>query len=181
MATSRKMEGERLSTEYWPLEECTNKRWKENAKKHDIQQLARSIQRYGFKDPVGWDRTLNAFAEGNGRVEAVQFLKEQGAEPPRGILTRGTQWLIPVSTGVDAVSVEEAQSYAVDHNNLVLGGGSFLPQDALKLWGDGLYTLFQTPESLPVTFEAEALKNLVLSKADPLAGGDVVQTASPTG
>lgn len=172
----RRPEGERLSIEYWPLSECLGKRWKGNAKKHDIPQLARSIQRYGFKDAVGWDAALEAFAEGNGRVEAVQFLKDQGAEAPRGILTDGKGgWFIPVSLGVDVGTEDEAIAYAIDHNNLVLGGGSFLPQDSFRLWGEGLYELFKTEENLPVTFEPEAVKALILARsADPLAGGETV-------
>ena len=160
----------KLRIEYWPLSDCLKRRWKENAKRHDIPRLARSIQRYGFKDSVGFDRTLDAFAEGNGRVEALAYLKEQGIESPRGIVSRHNEWLIPVTVGVDALSIEEGKAYAVDHNNLVLGGGSFLPQDVFRLWDEGLHSIFTDPKSLPVTFEDEAVKALLLAhSADPLA------------
>ena len=67
-----------LTVEYWPLSRVIKKRWTRNAKLHDIGKLCESIERYGFRDPIGYDATLDAFAEGNGRAEALTALRARG-------------------------------------------------------------------------------------------------------
>jgi len=163
---------------YRPLNELLKSRWAQNAKRHDIEQVARAIQRYGFRDPVAIDENIG-IAEGNGRTEALGLMKERGLEAPRGIVVEDGEWLVPTLIGMDAVSEAEAKAYAVDHNNLTLGGGSFLAQDVLRLWDEGLYQIFTEPESLPVSFEDEALKALILAhNEDPLAQDDQTATTA---
>ena len=133
-----------LAVEYWPLSRVIKKRWTRNAKLHDIGKLCESIERYGFRDPIGYDATLDAFAEGNGRAEALIALRARGPVkgkpwPPRGIQNgSGSEWQVPILVGVDARTKYEAEAYALDHNNLTMSGGDFSALDMARMWDDNL-------------------------------------------
>ena len=125
-----------LRIEYIPLSKMT--RFSDNPKLHDIQALVEAFKKYGFQDPPKWDSSLNggegALVEGNGRQEALQWMKQQGQPPPVGIAIVDDDWAIPVLFGNDLESESLAQLYAIDHNNLVLLGGDFTPLDMAGLW-----------------------------------------------
>lgn len=119
------------------------RRFNNNPKKHDLGKIAESIIKYGFKDPVKLEPSLNngegGIVEGNGRTEALVWMKEQGQEVPRGIIGKKGKWLVPVLIGVDAVDELEAQAYALDHNNLSLLGGGLTALDASNMYDSEAY------------------------------------------
>ena len=80
---SRKKAHEKLELRYIPLSQA--RRWDENPKLHDLPALIVSIERYGFGDPPKFDARLDGLVYGNGRTEALEQMREQGKEPPRGI------------------------------------------------------------------------------------------------
>lgn len=115
--------------------------WDRNPKKHDIGAIVQSIAEHGFRDPPAYDATLGAIVEGNGRTEALQWMRQQEYTIPRGIgqiveAETGVivDWAVPVAFGVDALSRIAAERYGIDHNNLVLSGGDFDATDYARLW-----------------------------------------------
>lgn len=64
-ADGQLIDRDRLNIEYWELGYCLGRRWKDNQKRHDIGGIITSIRRYGFKDSLHYDDTLEAFEEDN--------------------------------------------------------------------------------------------------------------------
>lgn len=133
------MTDERLQVRYVALD--TLVLWDRNPKRHDPEQLALSIRRYGFKDPPKFEPSLNGgrggIVEGNGRAEVLRAMQEAGEEPPRGIgVDAEGAWAVPVLFGVDARSRQEAEAYGVDHNALTLGGSGLAVEDLLRLFDE---------------------------------------------
>lgn len=125
-----------LRLEYISLE--TIPFWDANPKKHDIGAIIRSIRDNGFKDPIKFEEVIGGIVEGNGRLTALTLMFREGEDCPRGILQDANKkWYIPVLFGVDATSQQQAERYAIDHNNLVMLGGDFTHIDISKLWDWG--------------------------------------------
>ena len=154
--------------------------WRDNPKRHDMQSLTTSIERYGFQEPAKFDAKLHrvgqqvdddplgAIKSGNGRIEAVAWLESQGKELPRGLaLNASGEWMLPMLVGTDARSGAVAQAYAVDANNLTLAGGDFDGFDMARLWGPEYVDLLSGLDELPVSVDAEMLG--VLSSLSDLA------------
>ena len=134
-----------LETIYMRLDKAVGLLHAKNAKLHDIGLLARSIQRYGFQDPPKLNASSpnvsgtdeGAFIYGNGRVEALGWLFNQGEARPPGIdQDKDGVWLLPVKVGLN-LSEGEAEAFLHDHNNLTLAGSDFTALDMAKLWGEG--------------------------------------------
>jgi len=147
--------------------------WRDNEKRHDMQSLAASIERYGFQEPAKFDAKLHrrgqevddepqgAIKSGNGRVEAVAWMEAQGKDLPRGCgVNVDGEWVLPMLFGTDARSGAVAQAYAIDANNLTLSGGDFDGFDMARLWGPGYVKLLEGLDELPVSVDAEMLSSL---------------------
>lgn len=147
-----------------------------NAKLHDIGAISQSIQRYGFLDPLKWDKNLNqgkgGIVEGNGRLETLMQMFKQKQLAPRGIAadTDG-EWCVPVLFGLDAESEAQAAAYSIDHNNLTLAGGDgFTALDVSQLYDPEAYkSLLQELadiEMMPISVDLDDL-NLMLEISEP--------------
>ena len=129
------MSNERLELRYVPLSQA--KRWDENPKLHDLDALVRSIELHGFGDPPKYDATLDGLVYGNGRTEALERMRADGKEPPRGIAVLDDgDWAVPIIFGLDAPSHAAAVAFAVDHNNVTLLGANVDFTDLLGLWDE---------------------------------------------
>ena len=153
-----------LRIEYLPLDKV--KRFDRNPKKHDVGALVTSIQRYGFRDAPIFDGTLGALVAGHGRLKALDELRKQKANPPRGIQTGDKgEWLVPVQLGVDAASAVEAQAFLVDHNALTVAGGDMGVEGILRLYDqDGLGAMLKEMAEageMPVTLDGDDLDALL--------------------
>lgn len=169
---------DRLSIEYWPLAKLVKSRWKDNFKKHELPSLKSSIDRYGFRDPPAYDKTLKAFVEGNGRVQALNELKAEMAAIPRGVELKDGEWWIPVICGVDAKTVLEAKSYALDHNMLPMAAGNFNMIDRLSILDDNFYETakeFRDAELSPIS-----ANEVFIDYSIDLAESDFVPTDNDT-
>ena len=156
------------------VQEAVDLVWRDNPKRHDMQQLTNSVARYGFQAPAKFDiklhrrgqkvdsEPLGAIKAGNGRVEAVAWLESQDRDLPRGcaILKETGEWVLPLLIGTDAKSGAMAQAYAVDDNNLTLAGGDFDGFDMARLWGPEYVDLLSGLDELPVSVDAEMLSLL---------------------
>lgn len=142
---------------YVPLDDLTESFLDGNSKKHDTSKIVDSIQRYGFKDPITFDPSLNdgdgGVIEGNGRLESLIEIRDKGGNLPRGI-KKG--WLVPVIFGVSATSEPEAIAYSVEHNWSVTWGSDIDTKDLLTMFdAEKLEEQLQElrdAESLPVGF-----------------------------
>lgn len=164
---------DRLTLEYIPLAQA--RRWDENPKRHDVDALVRSIETHGFGDPPKYDAALNALVYGNGRTEALERMRGESQEPPRGIgVTEDGDWAVPVIFGVDAESRAAAVAFAIDHNNLTLLGGGLSTEDLLQIWDEeGLQrVLGEVPDA------GELLASLDPGDVDALLQGPDFQPAS---
>jgi hypothetical protein len=131
-----------LRLEYLPLSYLSDRFLEGNPKRHDLAVLIELIERYGFRDPIAIDATADAIVEGNGRVAALIQLQESGTAPRGVVVSEEGEWLVPVVRGGDASSVEEARSYAIDHNNSVMLGGDFTPFDFARLYEEEDYITY---------------------------------------
>ena len=128
----------KLEIRYTPLRELATRFLDRNGKRHDIETIAASIQRYGFRDPLALDFALNGgrggIAEGNGRLEALLLMRDRGDAVPSLVHPHEDDWAVPVVVGGDSSSESEGMAYAIDHNlTTALGSGlSFL--DLTKLY-----------------------------------------------
>ncbi|KKN38917.1 hypothetical protein LCGC14_0748780 [marine sediment metagenome] len=94
-----------------------------NPKKHDIEQLKQSLQRFGMVAPIILNETTGKLVVGHGRKEALLALQKDGADPPNRIrVTRG-KWMVPVLRGIDFASAEDARAYLLADNRLTEIGG----------------------------------------------------------
>jgi len=99
--------------------------------------------------------------EGNGRIEALVTMRRLGDEVPAGILSDEKDWYVPVLFGIDAKSENEAISYGIDHNNIVMLGGNFMPLDIAGIWDEKEYlNLIQSLDITPVSVDWESLNVL---------------------
>lgn len=182
--------GEAIRVELVPLSEIEKLDgilWSKNSKKHDIDKILESIERYGFIDPAKFDSNLNGgkggIVFGNGRTEALVTgliaAREAGRNPPRGIPIDKTtgEWCIPIKFGVDCKSEVEAMALAIDHNNLQMSG--FDDSEISRLWESEGYlaVLSEIAEAgvVPVTVDEDAIADMLLAigeDSDPELGED---------
>ncbi len=171
-----KVKEEKLELRYVPLNQA--QLWDDNPKRHDIDALVRSIQLHGFGDPPKYDSSLGGLVYGNGRTEALERMREQGMDPPRGIakLDDG-QWAVPVIFGVDAESKAAAVAFAIDHNMTNMLGGKLGFTDLLAVWDEeGLQkVLADVPDAgdLLASLDTEDVASLLSGPDfDPVAADD---------
>jgi hypothetical protein len=172
-----KITGDTLSLKFVPLSALSKLDevlLQRNYKKHDINGLWSSIERYGFVNPAKFDKNLNdgngGLVFGNGRTEAIVGMlieaQQESKEPPRGIATNADgEWCVPVLFGVDQESEALARSLAIDDNNFVMGGSDFTAFDIAKMWGSeyiGVLTELADQNITPITVDESAIADLLL-------------------
>ena len=156
--------------EYMPIDDLQGA--ERNPKGHDKPRIANSISRFGFADASILDERTGRLVAGHGRHGDLMARREQGKEPPEGIVVDDAgRWLMPVQRGWASRSDEDAQAFLVAHNRLTETGG----------WDDqGLLELLENindvdPELLDLTGytedDIEALGSSIDLEADGLAGG----------
>jgi len=128
--------------------------WEDNPKLHNIKQVQASIIEHGFQELPKFDGNLTnvkgelgAIKAGNGRIEALHLLqkewrKAERKDTPRGVasLKSNGLWVMSILFGTDAVSRAAAMAYAIDSNNLTMGGGDFAFSDMARMWDFDKYT-----------------------------------------
>lgn len=130
-----------LKLEYVPISATTL--FDRNVKKHDLGKIADSLRKYGFKTAIKWEVKLNDGAggvvAGNGRVEALRWMQQNGENPPKGIaIDDSGNWRVPVLFGNDSESEIQARAYAIDDNALTMVGGDFTALDISRMYDDNL-------------------------------------------
>ena len=96
----------------------------DNPKGHDLDQLAVSIRRLGFLDPLVVDMRTGLLIAGHGRREALQAMKKAGEDPPAGVaVDDGGGWQVPVYQGWRSADDNEAAAALIALNRLTETGG----------------------------------------------------------
>lgn len=122
--------------------------WNENPKLHNIGDLVKSIEKYGYQEIVKFDKNLinvsgttGAVVAGNGRIESLAEMEKQKRQLPRGLalLKETGEWVMPVVVGVDQENINKAKAFAIDSNNLGLSGGDFTAIDMSRMWNTSQY------------------------------------------
>jgi len=102
-----------------PLDEVAKMPAVRNPKRHDIPELIDSMRRFGFTSPPIIDERTGRMLTGHGRVAALAAMREQGGDPPMGVV----DWQVPVIRGVETRDDDEAEAYVVaDNQHTILGG-----------------------------------------------------------
>lgn len=113
---------EALRVEYLPLDEVIT--WDRNPKDHALDQIGKSIGRFGFVQPLILDERAQRLVAGHGRLAALSQMRAAGERPPKRVRVDLTgRWLVPVIRGISFNSDAEAGAYAVADNRLVEIGG----------------------------------------------------------
>lgn len=107
---------------YMPLDELVPAT--HNPKKHRIDLLRSSMDRFGFAAPVLRDERTGRLVVGHGRTETLGAMRDAGQSPPDGVqLHADGRWLVPVVRGWASRSDAEADAYLLaDNKHSELGG-----------------------------------------------------------
>ena len=166
-----------IRLEYVPLQQAQMWDWVQNPKEHDLGGIIDSIQRYGFRDPPELDATLDAFVQGNGRVQALAMMRVHGDDIPKYIGEIDGDWAVPVIFGADAESEAAARAYAIDANNLVLSGGNLGFSEILAIYDqEQMAAIAALADEPMVTFDAEAL-SIIAGNEEPARHNDLTSWA----
>lgn len=95
----------------------------ENPKDHDIPGVVRSLTEFGFIDPPAIDGRTGKLIAGHGRIEALQWMRDEGLPAPEGIDALGDAWKVPVVLGWESATDEEAIAAGIALNRYVERGG----------------------------------------------------------
>lgn len=107
---------------YLPLDEVMAA--PRNPKDHDLGAIMLSIRRFGFVTPAVINAASGRLVAGHGRLEALLSMRDEGEPAPNGVIVdESGRWLMPVVTGVEFVSEEEAEAYLVADNRTPQLGG----------------------------------------------------------
>lgn len=109
-----------LHTEYIALAEVVPA--VRNPKRHDEAEIAASIRRFGFVEPILMDERTGRLIAGHGRLEVLMGIERSGEAPPAGIVVDGG-WRVPVLRGWSSVDDGEAEALLVAVNQLPAKGG----------------------------------------------------------
>lgn len=99
-----------------------------NPKDHDIGELIRSIEEFGYVTPGIIDERTGRLVKGHGSRDALRVIKGNGGKVPRNIqVERGEAgeevWKWPVVRGVEFGSDEEAEAFIIADNQITMLGG----------------------------------------------------------
>lgn len=95
-----------------------------NPKRHRLDLLRSSIDRFGFATPALRDERTGRLVVGHGRTNTLTVMHAAGESPPDGIEVDDTGgWLVPVVVGWSSRSDAEASAYLIaDNRHSELGG-----------------------------------------------------------
>jgi hypothetical protein len=111
-----------VRVEYLPLQDL--KRATRNPKLHNDPAIRRSIDKFGFTNPLMLNEVTGQLVAGHGRLGVLEDMLLDGTEPPKRIrVSPDGTWLVPVIRGVSFDTEAEAEAYVVADNRLVETGG----------------------------------------------------------
>lgn len=110
--------------EYMTLGDLLQRRDPRNAKGHDEDRIAESMDRFGYIEPITLDERTGLLVSGHGRVTVLARERDKGDDAPEGIVTNDDgEWLVPVNRGWASADDDEAELALATANRLVETGG----------------------------------------------------------
>jgi hypothetical protein len=150
-------------TEYMPLDQLRPN--PDNPKRHSIDELRKSMGRWGYVEPVVVDERTGLLVAGHGRRELLLDDLAAGREPPEGVeVADDGGWLVPVNRGWASADDDEAYGYLVASNRLPELGGWHT-----DLLTEGLRRLAEVDGLAGVGYTAEELEDMLAVLAPPLS------------
>lgn len=106
----------------------------ENPKEHEVEKIMLSIERFGFINPFIKNYHTGKLLAGHGRKKALELMQEKGLTIPDQLQEKDGDWLVPVVSGVNIESEEDAMAYIIADNRLEELGGWNNPEllDAIE-------------------------------------------------
>lgn len=104
-----------------PLDELV--RAPRNPKRHASRDIAASLSRFGYIEPIVLDDRTGRLVVGHGRLDELTALEASGGEPPEGVEVTKTGWLVPVMRGAAFKDDTEAEAYLLAANQIGPLGG----------------------------------------------------------
>ena len=96
---------------------------KRNPKRHELDTLLKSMERFGYLSPMIIDGRTDRLVAGHGRLDSLLKAKAEGRKPPERILVKDGDWLVPVLTGISFTDDREAEAFLLaDNQTTILGG-----------------------------------------------------------
>lgn len=92
-----------------------------NPKAHAAGALARSVERFGYVEPMVLDERTGRLVAGHGRLADLRARQQRGEQPPEGVDPDG--WLVPVVRGWRSRSDAEADAAGIALNRVGEAGG----------------------------------------------------------
>ena len=109
-------------TEHIPLDDLVPA--DRNAKAHDQAALARSVDAFGFIEPVVIDERTGKLLAGHGRDEYLRARRDAGEPPPEGVeVDDSGRWLVFVVRGVTSRDDDHAEALGLALNRIGQLGG----------------------------------------------------------
>jgi hypothetical protein len=109
--------------EYIALEELITRMHPRNPKSHNIGAIIESYRSHGYVASGVIDNRTGLFLAGHGRIAALNMMRKQGMDAPRGIRNGGDDWLVPVQVGYESENDSAALAYLAADNKLTIDGG----------------------------------------------------------
>ena len=99
-----------------------------NPKEHDVEKIMLSIERFGFINPFIKNMETGKLLAGHGRKKALELMRRKELTIPDRLKEEDGDWLVPVVSGVQFDTEEEAMAYIIADNRLVELGGWNTPE-----------------------------------------------------
>lgn len=144
-SAKRKKKKADLRLEYRTIAALLELQYAENPKDHDLPELKRSFQRFGFRGALQFDETTQQIEAGHGRLLAAHELFAEGGAVPEGVLKNADgEWMLPILCGTGLKDADEYVAYVIADNYLTQLGG----------WKDDLMrSIFADFKERKVSFE----------------------------
>ena len=110
-----------LRIEYWPLSKLL--KHPKNPKTHKLDEIQKSMERFGYISPILIDERSGMIAAGHGRIDTLIQLKAENKPAPTQILVKKDEWSVPVICGIEFKNEHELEAYLVADNRLTEMGG----------------------------------------------------------
>lgn len=113
---------QKLTIEYWPLAKL--RKHPRNPKSHRLDEIHKSMDRFGYTSPILIDERSGRICAGHGRIDTLleRFARDPG-QPPAHIDAQDGEWRVPVIRGLAFKDENELEAYLVADNRLTEIGG----------------------------------------------------------
>jgi len=119
--------------EYMPVAELVERFHPANPKDHDLEELRRSMERFGYTEAVMLDERTGLMAAGHGRIEILAHDMAEGLSRPDDVTVDERGWLAPVQRGWHSRNDVELLAYVVASNRIAEKGGWAMSWSSLCL------------------------------------------------